>query len=195
MGGWSCSASSVKVWWLAPSTVTMKRGRVEEGRDHAGLLALAAPRLPTRPRCATLPHPRRLDMSGNGTEESPWTLTTPPGSSEFQAWLDHDSDPPTIKVQVGKTWLRYRMPAIEDLYAMLVAHGDWMLLGNSDEGKTPKPDSVEAWGRSADNPAGGWYGIRKGYRGRFANYITPILALQGRVEFEKRGAAWWVRAI
>lgn len=134
-------------------------------------------------------------MSGQGTEESPWELTTPPGQSAYQAWLEPVADPPTIRVQVGKTWLRYHISAIEDLHAMLSAAGDWMLLGNSDEGKAPKPDSVEAWGRGADNPVGGWYGIRKGYRGRFANYITPILAMQGRVEFEKRGRSWWVKAI
>lgn len=133
-------------------------------------------------------------MSDDGTRNSPWNLTTPPGKSGYLAWREPEADPPTVRVQVGSTWLRYHASAIEDLHTMLVAHGDWMPLGNSDEGKDPALDSVEAWGRSADNPVGGWYGTRKGYRGRFANYISPILALQGRVEVEKRGRSWWVRA-
>ena len=134
-------------------------------------------------------------MSGEGTKDSPWELTTPPGKSGFLAWREPDNDPPTVKVQVGSTWLRYHIQAVEDLHAMLVAHGDWMELGNKDEGKDPKEDTVEAYGRDPGNPVGGYYGIRKGYRGRFANYITPILKVQGRVEFEKRGRGWWVRAI
>lgn len=134
-------------------------------------------------------------MTGEGTEASPWILTNPPGTTEFQAWLDHDSDPPTIKIQLGKTWLRYRMSALEDLHAMLTARGDWMELGGCEEGEDPKPDSVEAWGRSRANPEGGWYGIRRGYRGRFASHVAPILAERGQVEIEQRGDSWWVRAI
>ena len=132
-------------------------------------------------------------MSGSGTPEDPWVLTTPAGGSEFTQHLDPDKD--VWHCQVGTTWLHYKSSAVDDLHAMLVARGDWMELGNKDEKAEPKPDTVEAWGRSEDNPVGGWYGLRKGYRGRFANYVSAILKEQGRVEFEKRGRSWWVRAV
>ena len=132
-------------------------------------------------------------MSGAGTPTDPWNLTTPPGKSPFQIWRDEAKG--VLHCQVGSTWLHYKPEAIEDLHAMLVAHGDWMELGNKDEKQDTKEGTVEHWGRSPNNPVGGWYGLRKGYRGRFANYITPILKEQGRVEFEKRGRSWWVRAI
>jgi hypothetical protein len=106
-----------------------------------------------------------------------------------------DTDKDVLHCQVGKTWLHYQRRGLEDLYTMLKDHGDWMELGNKDEKVDTKPDTVEHWARSADNPVGGWYGLRKGYRGRFANYVTPILKEQGRAEFEKRGRSWWVRAI
>jgi hypothetical protein len=119
-----------------------------------------------------------------GTPSDPWTLKTPPGSSEFQAWREESAEPPALVVQVGKTQLRYQLRAIEDLHAMLVAHGDWIPLGSADEQK-PAPDgTVEAWGRSADNPVGGWYGLRKGYRGRFGMYVPPVLEELGLAEVE-----------
>ncbi len=132
-------------------------------------------------------------MPGTGTPDDPWVLTTPPGKSGYEIWRDEDKN--VIHCQVGKTWLHYKPSAIEDLYAMLKAHGEWMELGNKDEKQDTRPNTVEEWGRSADNPVGGWYGLRKGYRGRFANYITPILKEQGRVEFEKQGRSWFVRAL
>ena len=123
-------------------------------------------------------------VEGEGTREDPWILTTPVGTSEFDAWRDETSDPPALWVRVGSTTLSYRLQCVEDLHAMLVAHGDWMLLGNADEQKEAKPDTVEAWARSADNPVGGWYGLRKGYRGRFATYVPPVLEHLGLAEVE-----------
>ena len=123
-------------------------------------------------------------IEGSGTEEDPWILTTPPGQSEFDAWRDETSDPPALRIRVGSTKLAYDLRCIEDLHAMLVAHGDWMPLGNADEQKEAKPDTVEAWARSADNPVGGWYGLRKGYRGRFGNYVPPVLEQLGLAEVE-----------
>ena len=111
----------------------------------------------------------------DGTPGSPWTLKTPPGSSEYQAWRDETADPPALVVQVGKTQLRYHLQAIDDLHAMLAEHGDWMPLGSADEQKPAAEGSVEAWARSEDNPVGGWYGLRKGYRGRFGMYVPPVL--------------------
>ena len=132
-------------------------------------------------------------MSGSGTPSDPWNLTTPPGQSAFQMHIDPDKN--VLHCQVGTTWLHYRVEALDDCHAMLKAHGDWMELGNKDEKAAAADGTVEAWGRSPDNPVGGWYGLRKGYRGRFANYVTPVLKEQGRVEFEKRGRGWWVRAL
>ena len=123
-------------------------------------------------------------LEGSGTKDDPWILTTPPGSSEFDAWREEDADPPALVVRVGSTKLSYQLRCIEDLHAMLVAHGDWMPLGNADEGKPVQPGTIEAWARDPENPVGGYYGLRKGYRGRFANYVTPVLELLGRVELE-----------
>lgn len=132
-------------------------------------------------------------MNGEGTPTAPWRLTTPPGSSAFEIHLDPVKN--VLHCQVGSTWLHYRPESLEHLHAMLTAHGDWMELGNKDEKDAPKEGTVEAWARSESNPVGGWYGLRKGYRGRFANYVTPILVAQGRAAFEQRGRSWWVRAV
>lgn len=121
---------------------------------------------------------------GQGTKEQPWTLKTPPGTSEFLAYRDPTADPPALVVKVGSTELRYHLRAIEDLHAMLKAHGDWMLLGSADEQKPAAEGTVEAWGRSPKNPVGGWYGLKKGLRGRFGNYVPPVLKQLGLAEVE-----------
>jgi hypothetical protein len=123
-------------------------------------------------------------VEGSGTKDDPWVLTTPPGSSDFEAYRDPDASPPALVVQVGTTQLRYHLRCIDDLHAMLVAAGDWVPLGNADEQKDAKPGTVEAWGRSADNPVGGWYGLKKGLRGRFGNYVPPVLEALGLAEVE-----------
>jgi len=123
-------------------------------------------------------------VKGAGTKDDPWQLTTPPGTSEYMMYKDEAADPPQIVCQVGSTKLIYQLRAIEDLHAMLKAHGDWMELGSTDEQKDAKPGTVEAWAHSADNPVGGWYGLKKGLRGRFANYVTPVLEELGLVELE-----------
>jgi hypothetical protein len=119
-----------------------------------------------------------------GTAAAPWNLTTPPGSAEFQAWRDEAADTPALVVQVGKTQLRYQLRCIEDLHAMLKAHGDWMPLGGADEQKPATDGTVEAWGRSPTNPVGGWYGLKKGLRGRFGVYVPPVLEILGLAEVE-----------
>ncbi len=125
-----------------------------------------------------------IQVEGSGTPGDPWILQTPPGKSEFEAYRDPAADPPALVVQVGATELRYHLRCIEDLHAMLTDRGDWMLLGNADEQKEAKPDTVEAWGRAPDNPVGGWYGLKKGLRGRFANYVPPVLEVLGLAEVE-----------
>jgi hypothetical protein len=119
-----------------------------------------------------------------GTKAHPWTLKTPSGQSDFTAYRDAAADPPALVVQVGKTELRYHLRCLDDLVKMLKAHGDWMLLGSADEQKPAAPDTVEAWARSANNPLKGWYGLKKGLRGRFANYVPPVTEILGLAEVE-----------
>ena len=122
--------------------------------------------------------------TGNGTETSPWILTTPPGTSEFQAWRDEKAAPPALVVQVKATQLRYQLRCLDDLHAMLKKHGDWMPLGSADEQKPAAEGTVEAWGRSEKNPVKGWYGLKKGLRGRFGMYVPPVMEALGLAEVE-----------
>src|SRR5689334_12532577 len=122
--------------------------------------------------------------SSAGTKEAPWKLKTPPGTSEFEAWRDDTLDPPALVVKVGKTELRYHLRCLEDLPAMLKKAGDWVPLGGADEQKDAAEGTVEAWGRSPKNPVKGWYGIKKGLRGRFGVYVPPVLEALGLVELE-----------
>jgi hypothetical protein len=121
---------------------------------------------------------------GTGTESDPWVLTTPPGSSEYTMWRDEDAEPETLVCQVGSTKLGYQLRCIEDLQEMLRQRADWVELGAADEQKAAKEGTVEAWGRSPDNPVGGWYGTKKGYRGRFGMYVPPLLEHLGLAELE-----------
>lgn len=123
-------------------------------------------------------------MSGDGTKQSPWELTTAPRTSVYTMYRDEAGDPPALVCQVGSTTLKYHLRAIEDLHVMLTEHGDWMDLGAADEKKDAKPGTVEAWARSGDNPVAGWYGLRNGYRGRFGMYLPPLLEELGLIELE-----------
>jgi hypothetical protein len=123
-------------------------------------------------------------VTGSGTPDDPWVLRTPPGTSEYRMHRDEAVDPPELVCQVGSTKLRYLARCIDDAAAMLRDHGDWMDLGSADENKPAKDGTLEAWARSETNPVGGWYGLRKGYRGRFALYVPPLLEHLGLVELE-----------
>jgi hypothetical protein len=123
-------------------------------------------------------------IKGSGTSKSPWALKTPPGTSDFEAYRDDQADPPALVVQVGKTQLRYQLRCIEDLHAMLVESGDWVALGSADEQKPAAEGTVEAWGRASTNPVKGWYGLKKGLRGRFGMYVPPVLEALGLAEVE-----------
>jgi len=120
--------------------------------------------------------------SGSGTKDDPWVLKTPPGSSEYTMYRDEAGDPPAIVCQVGSTTLKYDIRAIDDLHAWLKQQGEWVPLGAADEQKDAADGTVEAWARSASNPLGGWYGLRKGYRGRFGMYMPPLLEALGLAE-------------
>lgn len=126
----------------------------------------------------------KAKAKGAGTAASPWDLKTPPGTSDFQAYKDEAATPPALVVQVGKTQLRYHLRCIEDLRAMLVKAGDWVPLGSADEQKPAAEGTVEAWGRATTNPVKGWYGLKKGLRGRFGMYVPPVLEALGLAEVE-----------
>ena len=119
---------------------------------------------------------------GQGTKASPWKLKTPPGTSEYEMYRDEAAG--ALVCTVGKSELRYQLRCIEDLHAWLKEKGDWVPLGGTDEQKEAPAGSVEAWGRSPDNPVGGWYGTKKGMRGRFGVYVPPLLEALGLAEVE-----------
>ncbi len=135
------------------------------------------------------------DVEGSGTAADPWLLKTPPGKSVFEAYRDETSDPPALVVQVGSTQLRYHLRCLTDLHEHLSAHGDWMPLGNADEQKPAKDGTVEAWGRSPENPVSGWYGLKTGLRGRFGNYVPPVLEGLGLAEVEHNARNNRMRAL
>jgi hypothetical protein len=139
----------------------------------------------TEKAVAATPEPTKGEKSAAaGTRESPWVLLTPPGTSGFTAYRDDAVEPPVLVVRVGKTELRYQLRCLADLHAMLKQHGDWMPLGSADEQKPAAEGTVEAWGRSPDNPVGGWYGLKKGLRGRFGMYVPPVMEVLGLAEVE-----------
>jgi hypothetical protein len=121
---------------------------------------------------------------GDGTKAHPWKLKTPSGSAEYTMWRDDSASPPSIVCVVGKTELRYQARAIEDLHKWLEQQGGWVPLGAADEQKPAAEGTVESWGRAPDNPVGGWYGMKKGLRGRFGMYMPPLLEALGLAEVE-----------
>lgn len=123
-----------------------------------------------------------VDVQGSGTRDDPWQLSTPPGTSQYQMYRDEAADPPQLVCQVGTTRLTYQLRALDDLHEWLKSQADWVPLGAADEQKPAAEGTVEAWARSADNPVGGWYGLRKGYRGRFGMYVPPLMEALGRAE-------------
>jgi len=108
-----------------------------------------------------------------GSKQDPWVLTTPPGTSGYTMYKDEQASPPALVCQVGSTTLKYHLQAIDDLHAWLAGQGDWVPLGAADEKKPAAQGTVEAWGRSPDNPVGGWYGLRNGYRGPVRDVSSP----------------------
>jgi hypothetical protein len=134
-------------------------------------------------------------VKGIGTREQPWQLKTPSGSSEYLMYRDKKANPPALVCLVGKTELRYHLQCLEDLHAMLKAHGDWLLLGSADEQKPAAEGTVEAWARSPENPVGSWYGLKKGLRGRFAMYIPPLMEALQLAEVEHNPKNNRMRAI
>jgi hypothetical protein len=121
-------------------------------------------------------------VTATGTKDDPWELTTPPGSSDHTIYRVEAADPPALVCQVVSTTLKYHLSAIEDLHAWLLEQGDRVPLGATDEKKEAADGTVESWGCSSDNPVGGWYGLRNGYRNRFGTYLPPLLEALGLAE-------------
>lgn len=119
-----------------------------------------------------------------GTKEHPLNLKTAPGTSDYTMHVDTKDGLDILVCTVGKTILHYDLRGIDDLMAMLKAHGDWMPLGSKDEKQEPEEGTVEHWARSSGNPIGGWYGLKKNFRGRFAMYVPPLMEHLGLVELE-----------
>lgn len=135
------------------------------------------------------------NSKAKGTQGDPWKLKTASGTSEYIMYEDKTLEPATLMCIVGTTELRYQLRCIEDLYAMLKAHGDWLPLGSADEQKPAAEGTVEAWARSPENPVGGWYGIKKGLRGRFGLYVPPLMEALGLVELEHNAKNNRMRAL
>ena len=131
-------------------------------------------------------------VKGTGTKDDPWQLTTAAGTSSYEMYK---LDEQTLVCQVGKTELRYQWRAIDDLHAWLKEKDDWVPLGGTDEQKPAPAGSVEEFGRSESNPVGGWYGTKKGLRGRFGVYLPPLLAALGLAEVETNPRNNRMRAI
>jgi hypothetical protein len=134
-------------------------------------------------------------IKGTGSKADPWQLRTAPGTSEYTMYRDDTADPPQLVCQVGSTKLMYNARAINDLHAWLKEQGDWVPLGATDEQQEAPEGTVEAFGRASDNPVGGWYGLRKGYRGRFGMYLPPLLEALGLAELEHNPRNNRMRAI
>jgi hypothetical protein len=117
-------------------------------------------------------------------KDHPWRLKTPAGSSDYTMHVDTRDGVRVLVCTVGKTVLVYDARCVDDLHAMLKAQGDWVELGGADEQKVAKEGSVEAWGRSPSNPVRGWYGLKKGLRGRFGVYVPPLMEELGLCELE-----------
>jgi len=136
-----------------------------------------------------------ITVIGKGTADDPWVLKIPPGTAEYRMHRDESVDPPALVCVVGTTKLGYQLRCLEDLHTMLKQHGDWMPLGSADEQKLAAPGTVEAWARSEQNPLGGWYGLKKGLRGRFAMYVPPLMEALGLAELEHNPKNNRMRAI
>ena len=134
-------------------------------------------------------------FTGSGTASDPWVLKTPSLGSEILMHRDEGHTPPVLVCTVGGTVLHYDLRIIDDLHRMLKEHGDWMPLGNADEQKPAADGTVEAWARSSDNPIGGWYGLKKGLRGRVGNYLPPVLEALGLAEVEHNARNNRMRAL
>jgi hypothetical protein len=118
------------------------------------------------------------------SKDNPWKLKTPPQTSDYEMYVDEKDGKEILVCTVGTTVLHYDYRALADLHALLIRRSDWMELGSKDEKQEATEGTVEYWARSPENPIGGWYGLKKGFRGRFAMYIPPLMEELGLAEVE-----------
>jgi len=118
------------------------------------------------------------------TKDNPWKLKTPPQTSEYEMYVAEKDGLEIIVCTVGTTVLHYDYRCLAHLHEMLKKHGDWIELGSKDEKQEAEEGTVEFWARSSQNPIGGWYGLKKNFRGRFAMYIPPLMEVLGLAEVE-----------
>jgi len=130
-----------------------------------------------------------------GTKDKPLKLKTPPQTSDYTMHVDEKEGREILVCTVKTTVLHYDIKCLLDLHEMLKKHGDWMELGSKDEKVETKPGTVEDWGRSNDNPKGGWYGLKKNFRGRFGMYIPPLMEHLSLAEVEHNPRNNRMRAI
>jgi hypothetical protein len=136
-----------------------------------------------------------MPISVGHTKDSPWKLKTAPGTSEFKMHTSEKDGMKILVCTVGSTVLNYDARCIDDLHAMLKTAADWVELGGTDEQKQANPGTVEAWARSPSNPVGGWYGLKKGLRGRFGVYVPPLMEELGLCELEHNARNNRMRAL
>jgi hypothetical protein len=130
-----------------------------------------------------------------GTRHHPWLLDTPSRTSTFQAYVDIDAEPAALVCRIGATIVSYQLRCLGDLYTMLRRHRGWIPLGIADEKGCPPDGTIEAWARSNENPVGGWYGLKRHWRGRFAMYVPPLLEHLRYIELEHYPADNRARAL
>lgn len=177
----------------AKTKVTSKAKSVTKAKPATTVKA--KPKTTAKPTAKPASSSKAASSGELGTKDKPWKLKTPSGTSEYQMYRDPTAEPPALVCKVGSTELRYHLRCLEDLQAMLKAHGDWMLLGSADEQKPAADGTVEAWARSPQNPVGGWYGLKKGLRGRFGMYVPPLMEVLKLAEVEHNAKNNRMRAL
>lgn len=187
LGSDAAAATQVEIRFLPRDDATSRVEIAHSGWQRLGAAAAAGRDRNRHGWAGLLPHfltatRRRTSPMTAGTKSNPWALTTAPGTSSYTMYRDEQADPPALVCQVGSTTLKYHLSAVEDLHTWLKTQPDWVPLGAADEKKPAAPGTVEAWGRSPDNPVRGWYGLRTGYRGRFGMYLPPLLEALGLAE-------------
>ena len=90
-------------------------------------------------------------------------------------YVDTKDGKEIIVCTVGTTALHYDYQALADLHKMLQEHGDWMELGSKDEKQEAVEGTVEYWARSSKIQSADGTDFKKGFRGRFAMYIPPLM--------------------
>ena len=127
----------------------------------------------------------RRVVSGAGTKDDPWQLKTPPLTSEYEMYLDErdGNDGDRVRRRQDDAALRRprdRRPARD---ARAARRLDGARAAPTSRSRRRRARSRRG-ARRRDNPVGGWYGLKKGLRGRFGMYMPPLLEELGLAEVE-----------